>query len=202
MANMPLLAFREIGRHGADIGQTRRHRYFVIALLVLLVGSVLVEARSFPLVARTAPAGLWVLAALAVLADTPLIANRWPTATAGVLTSVTFCFAISYEWGGYGAGRLAQALAILVAAVWARRGFWPTAFDLGRYGLALAAAGSVVTLIGRPSGPAVPDPADLHRVLLAAVAWYLTFRLLSATGTWLNEGATWTEALTRDLPVR
>lgn len=158
------------------------------------------EAHSFPLVARTAPAGFWVLAALAVIADTPVIAIRWPNAPVGVMTSVTFCFAISYEWGDYGAGRLAQALAILVAAALARRGFWPTAFDLGRYGLALAAASSVATLIGPPR-PAVPDAADLHRVLLAAVAWYLTFRLLSATGTWLDEGGGWTAPLTRNLPA-
>ncbi|MGE5292935.1 MAG: putative bifunctional diguanylate cyclase/phosphodiesterase [Micromonosporaceae bacterium] len=159
------------------------------------------EAHSLPLVVRTAPAGFWVLAALAVIADTPVIAIRWPSAPVAVMTSVTFCFAISYEWGGYGAGRLAQVMAVLVAAALARRGFWPTAFDLGRYGLALAAAGSVVTLTGRPSRPGVPDPADLLGVLLAAAAWYLTFRLLSATGKWLDEGGSWTAALTRDLPA-
>ena len=74
------------------------------------------------------------------------------------------------------------------------------AFDVGRYGLALAAASSVATLIGHP-GPAVPGAADLLGVLLAAAAWYLTFRLLTAAGTWLDEGGRWTRALTRDLPA-
>jgi diguanylate cyclase (GGDEF)-like protein len=180
--------------------RSRGYFSFVIVLCILFAVTVLVAACSLPAVARTAPAGVWVLAALAVVADTAVIAIQRPSAPPAVMTSVTFCYAVSYEWGGSGAGRLAQALAILVASAFARRGFWPTAFDLGRYGLALAAAGSVVTLIGHPRA-AAPAVADLLGVLLAASVWYLTFRLLTATGTWLDEGGSWTGALTRDLPA-
>jgi diguanylate cyclase len=181
-----------------DIVRFRGYSSFVVVLCVLFAVTVLVAARSLPTLTGTAPTGFWVLAALAVVADTPLMAIRRLSAPPAVMTSVTFCFAMSYEWGGYGAGRLAQALAILVASAFARRRLRPTAFDIGRYGLALAAGGAVATLIRRP-GPAGPGAASLLGVLLAAAAWYLTFRLLTAAGTWLDEGGGWTRALTRNL---
>ena len=203
MANISIsriCPIRIVSENRVSIVRIRAYFGFVIVLCVLFAVTVLVAARSLPAVARTAPAGLWVLAALAVVADTPVMTIQRPSAPSAVMTSVTFCFAISFEWGGYGAGRLAQAVAVLVASAFVRRRFWPAAFDLGRYGLALAAASSVAALIGRP-GPAVPGAAGLLGVLLAAAAWYLTFRLLSATGTWLGEGGGWTRALTRDLPA-
>jgi diguanylate cyclase (GGDEF)-like protein len=178
--------------------RTRKYYCFVIVICTGFTVTVLMAARSIPELTRTAPAGLWVLAALAVVADTPVFAIQRPTVPPSIMASVTFCCAISCEWGSYGAGRLAQALAILVASVFARRGRWATAFDLGRYGLALTVASSVATLVGRP-GTAVPDARELLGVLAAAAAWYLTFRLLSATGNWLHEGGRWTSALARDL---
>ena len=200
MTNIPIPAWRYIGGISYKKIRIRKYYCFVIVICAICTVSVLVSARSLPTVVRTAPTGFWVLAALAVLLDTPFMAIRRPSSPPVVMTSVTFCYAISYEWGGYGAGRIAQALAILVAAASARRGFWPTAFDVGRYGLALAAASSVTTLIGRPQ-PTVPNAVDLLAVLLSASTWYLTFRLLSATGTWLDEGGSWPRALMRDLPV-
>jgi diguanylate cyclase len=203
MAYIPIYKTCPIKKAWLDkesIVRIRAHFSFVIVLCVLFAMTVLVAARSLPVVAHTAPAGFWVLAALAVVADTPVITIQRPSAPPAIMTSVTFCYAISYDWGGYGAGRLAQTLAILVASAFARRGFWPTAFDIGRYGLALAAASSMAILLGSPR-PATPDAADLLEVLFPAAVWYLTFRLLSATGTWLDKGGTWTGALTRDLPA-
>ena len=197
-----MLSAKKVNRaNKVDYVCIRPYFGFVIVVFVLFAVTVLVAARSVPAVARAAPAGFWVLAALAVVADTPVVAIQRLSAPPAVLTSVTFCYAISFEWGGSGAGRLAQALAILVASAFARRGLWPTAFDVGRYGLALAAASSVAALL-EDARPAVPDDAgDLAGVLLGAAAWYVTFRLLSATGTWLDEGGSWTRALRRDLPA-
>jgi diguanylate cyclase (GGDEF)-like protein len=175
-----------------------RYFRFVIISLGFFAVTVLVAAHSLPAVARTAPVGFWVLAALAIVADMPAITIRRPSATPAIMTSVTFCFAISYEWGGYGVGRLVQALAILAGAAIVRRGFWPTAFDVARYGLALVAASSVASLIGHP-GTAGPRVVDLLGVLAAATAWYATFRVLTATGMWLGGGVGWITALTRDL---
>jgi len=206
MANISIsriCPIRRLWKNKADkvtIVRIRGYSVFVVVLCVLFALTVLVTARSLPAVTRTAPTGFWVLAALAVVADTPFMAIRRPSAPPTVMTSVTFCFAMSYEWGGYGAGRLAQAAAILVASAFARRRPRPTAFDVGRYGLALAAGGGVETLIRRAEA-AGPGAASLLGVLLAATAWYLAFRLLTAVGTWLDEGGGWTRALTRDLPA-
>jgi diguanylate cyclase (GGDEF)-like protein len=109
------------------------------------------------------------------------------------MTSVTFCFAIGYVWD-QGAGWVTQALAILVASIAGWRGFWRTSFDIGRYCLALVAAVAAAALLGRQP-LTEPKPADLAYVALVALAWYVTLRLVTATGNWLLEGGRWTRAL-------
>ncbi|HEX6499345.1 MAG TPA: bifunctional diguanylate cyclase/phosphodiesterase [Micromonosporaceae bacterium] len=185
----------------SGVAPVRGRWYFalVIGAFLLVAVSALVESSRSPATLHDAAAGFWVLVVLAILADTPVVTIQRPRAMPTVLTSITFCYSISYIWG-YGSGRVTQAAAIVVASIFARRGFWPTLFDIGRYGLALATASWVFTLLGRPR-PTPSDAADLIGVLVAALAWYVVFRLLTATGTWLCDGGTWARALIRDAPV-
>jgi diguanylate cyclase (GGDEF)-like protein len=174
----------------------------VIALCGLVVASVLVQLRSLVTALPTAPAALWLLVALAitvaVAVDAPLLripgwGDSW------VMTSMTFSYANTY-FLGHGAGRTTQAIAVALASVLARRGRWRMLFDIGRYCTALVVSATVAGALGR-----VPvsqsDPAGLVNAFLAAAAWYVAFRLATATGTWLDDGGRWTQALRRGLPV-
>jgi hypothetical protein len=148
----------------------RLYRGYLIALLVAFVVTWAISAADIGEVLTHVPTGFWVLGALAVVVDTPFFAPLRPARPAIVFPSVSFTFAMSFGWGG-GTGRVAQAIAILVGAVLSRRESRAVLFDLGRYGLALAA----VTLIGVFAGHQFPVSPDISRfayVLAAAGAWY------------------------------
>src|SRR5262249_9495320 len=79
-------------------------------------------------------------------------------------------------------------------------GFWPMAFDVGRYSVALVAAVAVGNLVGRFPLEQI-RPIDLLNVLLIVVVWYLVFRLTTATGIWLHNGGEWIRLLLRGQPA-
>ena len=166
---------------------------YLIVLCVVFVAMLVASAANIGSVLAAVPVGFWVLTGLAVIVDTPLFTLRRPGYPATVLASVSFTFAMSYAWG-HGTGRVAQTAAILVSAALSRREVWAVVFDIGRYGLALSAVGLVGALAGR-TYPVPPDVSHLGYVLVAAAVWYLVFRLLTATGSWLREGGRWRHAL-------
>jgi diguanylate cyclase (GGDEF)-like protein len=164
---------------------------YLVALCVLFAGTWLVSAIHIRAVLAAVPASFWVLATLAVVVETPLFAVP-RGGRAMVSASVSFTFAMSFTWAN-GTGRAAQAVAILVGGLLSRRATWTVIFDLGRYGLALTAVGTVGALAG--GYPVPPDASHLAYVLSAAVLWYVVFRLLTATEAWLRVGGSWPRAV-------
>jgi len=154
---------------------------------------LLLSALDITEVLATVPAGFWALAALAVIVDTPFFALQRPGHPAPVWASVSFTFAMAYGWG-HGTGRVAQTVAILVGAALGRREAWSVLFDVGRYGLALGAVNLIASTAGR-TFPVPPEISHLGYLLGAAAVWYLVFRLLTATGSWLRNGGRWWHAL-------
>lgn len=177
----------------------RLYRDYLIILFVAFIGTWAISVSGIGDALAHVPAGFWVLGALAVVVDMPFFAPLRPGHPATVFPSLSFTFAMSFGWGG-GSGRSAQAAAILVGAVLSRREGRAVLFDLGRYGLALAA----VSLIGVFAGhqfPVTPSASRFGYVLAAAAAWYGVFRLLTATGVWLRMGGSWRTALVSNVRV-
>ena len=180
-------------RRYVDGSSARRRLYYcyLIALCVIFAAILVASAADIFVVLPELPIEFWVIAAMAVL--TPLFTQRPPDQRELISSSIIFTFAITYAWG-HGLGRLTQVLAILVASVLVRHGPWSVVFDIGRYGLALTAAALIAALGGRAL-PTSSDVSHLGFVLLAVAAWYVVFRLATATEAWLREGGTWLRAI-------
>jgi diguanylate cyclase (GGDEF)-like protein len=170
---------------------------YLIVLSVAFGVTLVISAADIAEVVATVPVGFWVLAGLAVIMDTPLFTLLRPGHPATVSASVSFTFAMAYAWG-HGTGRMAQTVAIVVGAALSRREVWSVIFDVGRYGMALWAVNLIAALAGR-TFPVSPDVSHLGYILGAAAVWYLVFRLLTATESWLREGGRWRHALVADV---
>src|SRR5258706_6846589 len=97
--------------------------------------------------------GFWLMAVLAVVADTrPFVAGgrrgRMP-----VFPSTCYTFVILLAWG-FAPAVLVQAAAVVVSALWLHHAPWRAAFNAGQYVLAFAAAAALLRLAGvQPGAP-------------------------------------------------
>ena len=149
---------------------------------------------------RIAPAGLCVIAVLAIAVDSQSFTapGRGPGST--VFPSIAFTFALLLGWGLAPAVAV-QAAAVIVSAIRLRHAPWRAAFNAGQYALALAAASWVLRL-GGVSGLASAQEVNTGAVAAivgAACAWFTVNDLLVTTAVWLRFGGRWRHMIKRRL---
>ena len=195
-------------------------RFFAyMALVVCVAGAVLavVVARGG---LEPVPWAFWVMAVLAVIADTRPFVQAGRGDSMPVFPSICFTFAILLAWGFLPAV-LVQIAAVATAAIWLRHAPWRAAFNAGQYVLSFAVAGYVLHLGGSRmggwgvggsdaggSGAAWTDPVgvafDAEAVgwtLVGAVTWFVVNNALVATAVWIRFGGRWTRVFGRTLSV-
>jgi diguanylate cyclase (GGDEF)-like protein len=187
-----------------EVPQDRLGRFAIwtlagVAAALAVTAPVLVD---LPAVLRSAGPALWLIAALALLVDTPWFTGRQRFAT--VYPSVAFTFALLLGWG-VAVAVPAQALAVVVSSLRRRDPAWRMVFDQARYALSLAAAGGVLAVAGVPrlaggawAGAGVWfDVTTVVAIALAGVVWAVVNGLLAATASALVLDAGWLAELMR-----
>ncbi|SCL29546.1 diguanylate cyclase/phosphodiesterase [Micromonospora nigra] len=147
------------------------------------------------------PPAFWTMAALAVACDARPFVPPGRRQTSAVFPSTCFTFAILLGWG-LGPAVAVQAVAVLVSGWRLRYALWRTAFNVGQYACALAAAYAITRLGpggvfegGRLSGP------DVAAVGAAAAAWFLVNYGLVSAAVRLRFGERWWPNARRGLPI-
>lgn len=141
----------------------------------------------------------WTMAVLAVVCDARPFVPPGRRQTSAVYPSTCFTFAILLGWG-LGPAVVVQALGVVVSGWRMRHAPWRTAFNVGQYACALAAAYGVIQL-----GPgAIFSGGRLHWTDLAAVggatlAWFVVNYGLVSWAVRLRFGDRWWPTLRQGL---
>ncbi|WBB70538.1 bifunctional diguanylate cyclase/phosphodiesterase [Micromonospora sp. WMMD812] len=137
------------------------------------------------------PVAFWTMAALAVVCDARPFVPPGRRQSSAVFPSTCFTFAILLGWG-LGAAVAVQAIAVVVSGWRLRHAAWRTAFNVGQYAWALAAA-YAITRIG--PGPVFAGGelhgSDVLAVGGATLAWFLVNYGLVSTAVRLRFGERW-----------
>jgi diguanylate cyclase len=154
------------GGDRAARGPARRRAALVSGVIAGAVDSVLLATHHGAL-----PSAYWVMAALAVLVDSRpyVVADR--RASAVILPSICFTFAITLAWG-FVPAMAVQLVAVTVAGWRMRQTVRRTVHLAMQHAAALAAASAVAGLAGLTVGPQ-PHWADAVLTVAAATAWIL-----------------------------
>ncbi|MEV7328789.1 EAL domain-containing protein [Micromonospora sp. NPDC093244] len=145
------------------------------------------------------PVAFWTMAALAVVCDARPFVPPGRRQTSAVFPSTCFTFAILLGWG-LGPAVAVQAVGVVVSGWRMRHAPWRTAFNVGQYACALAAASGVLAL-----GPGmVFSGGRLHWTDVAAVggatvAWFAVNYGLVSWAVRLRFGDRWWPTLRQGL---
>jgi diguanylate cyclase len=173
---------------------------YIGVVVVAGVASVGFSFTDLPEQFRVAPAGLCVIAALAIAVDSQSFTapGRGPAST--VFPSIAFTFALLLGWGLAPAVAV-QAVAVVVSAIRLRHVPWRAAFNASQYALALAAAWLVLRSSGVSSLSSVGEvsTAAVAAIVGAACAWFAVNDLLVTTAVWLRFGGRWPHLIRRRL---
>jgi diguanylate cyclase (GGDEF)-like protein len=106
-----------------------------------------------------------------------------------ITTSVSFTFALLLALG-IGPAIIAQAVATIVADLAGRKPLWKAGFNAAQYGLSLAAAGGVITLVSTATGdiPGARESVEIWLALPAAATFVLANMTLMAIPPALSDG--------------
>ncbi|MGH3714017.1 MAG: putative bifunctional diguanylate cyclase/phosphodiesterase [Micromonosporaceae bacterium] len=170
--------------------------YAYLAVVVLAAVAITVPFLvSLPTVVRAAPLALWLMAALALVADARPFVTPGPRQSAAVYPSVCFTFAIMLT-AGLGAALVVQIVAVLTHCWLHSRSLIRTTFNMGQYAVSFGVSYAVLAYTG-----GLPFlPVGRHQVvavLLAALAWFGCSHLLVTTAIWLRFGGSWSRILGR-----
>ncbi|MEU5905082.1 bifunctional diguanylate cyclase/phosphodiesterase [Micromonospora sp. NPDC047467] len=137
------------------------------------------------------PVAFWTMAALAVVCDARPFVPPGRRQSSAVFPSTCFTFAILLGWG-LGPAVAVQALGVVVSGWRMRHAPWRTAFNVGQYACALAAAYGIIQLGPGPifAGGHLHWP-DVAAVGGATVAWFLVNYGLVSWAVRLRFGDRW-----------
>ncbi len=182
----------------------RRERIFfgyVAAVCLAALGVVAPHLGGLPHFLTVAPAGFWVMAGLAVVADIRPFTPMGRRQVSPVYPSICFTFATLLMWG-LGPAVLVQTAAVAAWSLPSRHRSWRAAFNAAQYALSFAAAAGIMALADdAPVGLA--GRVDWDEPVLALVAagvWFVVNYTLVAVAVWLRFGGGWWSLLRRTGP--
>ncbi|RKN30107.1 putative bifunctional diguanylate cyclase/phosphodiesterase [Micromonospora musae] len=160
----------------------------ILALALLVAAGPLV---TLPDQLPDLPVAFWTMAALAVVCDARPFVPPGRRQSSAVFPSTCFTFAILLGWG-LGPAVAVQAVAVIVSGWRLRHAIWRTAFNVGQYACALAAAYAVTRLgPGTVFSGGVLHTSDVVVVGSATLVWFLVNYVLVSTAVRLRFGGRW-----------
>ncbi|MET7878502.1 EAL domain-containing protein [Micromonospora profundi] len=178
-------------RNSLPPGRVAPFTAFVVGILAVAALTAAGPLATLPGELSELPVAFWTMAALAVLCDARPFVPPGRRQSSAVFPSTCFTFAILLGWG-LGPAVAVQALGVVVSGWRMRHAAWRTAFNVGQYACALAAAYGIIQL-----GPGTifggghlhwPDVAALGG---AMVAWFLVNYGLVSCAVRLRFGDRW-----------
>ncbi|MEU8182163.1 EAL domain-containing protein [Micromonospora sp. NPDC049044] len=186
-------------RNSLPPGRVAPFATFVVGILVVATVTAAVPLATVPDQVSRLPVAFWTMAALAVVCDARPFVPPGRRQTSAVFPSTCFTFAILLGWG-LGPAVLVQAVGVVVSGWRMRHAAWRTAFNVGQYACALAAAYGVLLL-----GPGTIFPGgglhwpDVAAVGGATLAWFVVNYGLVSWAVRLRFGDRWWPTLRQGL---
>ncbi|MET8120650.1 EAL domain-containing protein [Micromonospora sp. NPDC005189] len=186
-------------RNSLPPGRVAPFATFVVGILVVAALTAAVPLATLTGEVSRLPVAFWTMAALAVVCDARPFVPPGRRQTSAVFPSTCFTFAILLGWG-LGPAVVVQAVGVLVSGWRMRHAVWRTAFNVGQYACALAAAYGVIQL-----GPGtIFSGGQLHWTDVAAVggatlAWFVVNYGLVSWAVRLRFGDRWWPTLRQGL---
>ncbi|MFF0466294.1 putative bifunctional diguanylate cyclase/phosphodiesterase [Micromonospora zamorensis] len=186
-------------RNSLPPGRATPFATFVVGILVVAALTAAVPLASLPDEVSRLPVAFWTMAALAVVCDARPFVPPGRRQTSAVFPSTCFTFAILLGWG-LGPAVVVQAIGVIVSGWRMRHAAWRTAFNVGQYVCALAAAYGVIQL----GSGTIFSGGQLHWTDVVAVggatlAWFVVNYGLVSWAVRLRFGDRWWPTLRRGL---
>ncbi|MEU1396992.1 EAL domain-containing protein [Micromonospora zamorensis] len=186
-------------RNSLPPGRATPFATFVVGILVVAALTAAVPLASLPDEVSRLPVAFWTMAALALVCDARPFVPPGRRQTSAVFPSTCFTFAILLGWG-LGPAVVVQAMGVIVSGWRMRHAAWRTAFNVGQYVCALAAAYGVIQL----GSGTIFSGGQLHWTDVAAVggatlAWFVVNYGLVSWAVRLRFGDRWWPTLRRGL---
>ncbi|MFG1651030.1 EAL domain-containing protein [Micromonospora sp. NPDC049275] len=178
-------------RNSVPPGRVTPFAAFVVGILVVAALTATGPLTTLPEELPRLPVAFWTMAALAVICDARPFVPPGRRQTSAVFPSTCFTFAILLGWG-LGPAVAVQAVGVIVSGWRMRHAAWRTAFNVGQYACALAAAYAVIQL-----GPSTVfsggrlHPTDVVAVGGATLAWFVVNYGLVSWAVRLRFGDRW-----------
>ncbi|WP_410813152.1 putative bifunctional diguanylate cyclase/phosphodiesterase [Micromonospora sp. 067-2] len=186
-------------RNSVPPGRVAPFAGFVIGILAVAASIAAGPLATLPGEVSRLPVAFWTMAALAVICDARPFVPPGRRQSSAVFPSTCFTFAILLGWG-LGPAVAVQAVGVVVSGWRMRHAAWRTAFNVGQYACALAAAYAVIRF-----GPGtIFSGGRLHWTDVAAVggatmAWFVVNYGLVSWAVRLRFGDRWWPTLRHGL---
>ncbi|MEO3769934.1 EAL domain-containing protein [Micromonospora sp. B9E7] len=186
-------------RNSLPPGRATPFATFVVGILVVAALTAAVPLAKLPAEVSGLPVAFWTMAVLAVVCDARPFVPPGRRQTSAVFPSTCFTFAILLGWG-LGPAVAVQAVGVIVSGWRMRHAAWRTAFNVGQYACALAAAYGVIRL----GSGTIFSGGRLHWTDVAAVggatlAWFVVNYGLVSWAVRLRFGDRWWPTLRQGL---
>ncbi|MFG3642124.1 putative bifunctional diguanylate cyclase/phosphodiesterase [Micromonospora sp. NPDC047762] len=186
-------------RNSLPAGRVAPFAAFVAGILAVAALTAAVPLATLPGELPDLPVAFWTMAALAVVCDARPFVPPGRRQTSAVFPSTCFTFAILLGWG-LGPAVVVQAVGVVVSGWRMRHAAWRTAFNVGQYACALAAAYGVIQL----GSSTIFSGGRLHWTDVAAVggaalAWFVVNYGLVSWAVRLRFGDRWWPTLRQGL---
>ncbi|WP_433267520.1 putative bifunctional diguanylate cyclase/phosphodiesterase [Micromonospora vinacea] len=178
-------------RNSLPAGRVAPFAAFVAGILAVAALTAAVPLATLPGESSELPVAFWTMAALAVICDARPFVPPGRRQTSAVFPSTCFTFAILLGWG-LGPAVVVQAVGVVVSGWRMRHAAWRTAFNVGQYACALAAAYGVIQLgSGTIFSGGRLHWTDVAAVGGAALAWFVVNYGLVSWAVHLRFGDRW-----------
>ncbi|MEW1588561.1 EAL domain-containing protein [Micromonospora vinacea] len=178
-------------RNSLPAGRVAPFAAFVAGILAVAALTAAVPLATLPGELSELPVAFWTMAALAVICDARPFVPPGRRQTSAVFPSTCFTFAILLGWG-LGPAVVVQAVGVVVSGWRMRHAAWRTAFNVGQYACALAAAYWVIQLgSGTIFSGGRLHWTDVAAVGGAALAWFVVNYGLVSWAVRLRFGDRW-----------
>ncbi|SCE76911.1 diguanylate cyclase/phosphodiesterase [Micromonospora coriariae] len=178
-------------RNSVPPGRVAPFTAFIVSILVVAALTAAGPLATLPAELSRLPVAFWTMAALALVCDARPFVPPGRRQSSAVFPSTCFTFAILLGWG-LGPAVAVQAAGVVVSGWRMRHAAWRTAFNVGQYACALAAAYGILRL-----GPGIVFSGgrlhwpDVAAVGGATVAWFVVNYGLVSWAVRLRFGDRW-----------
>ncbi|MBQ0900595.1 EAL domain-containing protein [Micromonospora sp. U21] len=178
-------------RNSVPPGQVAPFTAFIVSILAVAALTAAGPLATLPDELSRLPVAFWTMAALALVCDARPFVPPGRRQSSAVFPSTCFTFAILLGWG-LGPAVAVQAVGVVVSGWRMRHAAWRTAFNVGQYACALAAAYGILQL-----GPGIVFSGgrlhwtDVVAVGGATVAWFVVNYGLVSWAVRLRFGDRW-----------